>query len=249
MWIESHASLRNHRKLLRFMAALKINRAEAIGYLHMLWWWVAECSSDGDLSLYPPQDIANGAGWSGKPERLLNALRDAGFLDGNTIHDWPDYIGRLLAYRERKRQQAAQKRREKFRNYSDTRAGTIPEQFQSIPYRREQQDPCQDDDEPDPTPLDPQEPPEAESDPFPILSFSTIPNDPYPDVPITSARYLPKPLTAEQASSLTGSLVPPSPLILASCQPKPPNPHFVHPSKEAKAALKRLLSKSSSLGG
>jgi hypothetical protein len=63
---------------------------------------------DGDLGDYTAADVADGVEWAGDPAELLAALRECGFVDGTTIHDWEDYGGKL----HRKRQADAERKRE-----------------------------------------------------------------------------------------------------------------------------------------
>ena len=96
-WVESHQGLARHPKTHRLMATLAINRREAIGLLHLIWWWGLDYALDGDLSRYTCGDIADAAEWPAKDAaRLCTALRDAGFLDPaetgpGHIHDWRDF--------------------------------------------------------------------------------------------------------------------------------------------------------------
>ena len=102
-WIESHQSLLRHPKVSRFARILGISKAEAIGRLHMLWWWSLDFAQDGDLSRYDPDDIAETSDWSGDPNLFVTALIQSGFCDDNPlrIHDWNDYAGRLMERREK----------------------------------------------------------------------------------------------------------------------------------------------------
>ena len=118
-WIETHQTLRNHPKTGRLMRALGISRAEAIGYLCMLWWWSLDFAQEGLLEDFGPEEIAEGSGWNADDsERFIQALIKTRFLDetseGLRVHDWDDYVGRLLdqreANRERKRKQCERKK-------------------------------------------------------------------------------------------------------------------------------------------
>lgn len=112
-WIESHQSLATHRKLYALCAALNISRAEAIGHLHLLWYWALDNAPDGDLSGISDQTLAEVSGFvdgmslrSGKRfearcHQCGDALRSTGFIevDTNRLHDWDDYAGRLVDQR------------------------------------------------------------------------------------------------------------------------------------------------------
>jgi hypothetical protein len=110
-WIESHESLPGHPKTKRLCRLLKISSVQAVGHLHYLWWWALKHAQDGDLSRYTALDIADACDWIGDEEEFVKALISSGFIDstmeGNCIHDWYDYAGKLLELRmkdaERKR--------------------------------------------------------------------------------------------------------------------------------------------------
>lgn len=117
VFIESHQELARHPKTRKLTRILHINRAQAIGHLHMLWWWCLDYARDGDISGFDSDEIADACDYDGDPVHFLAALTTAGFVDiaddgTKTIHDWYDYAGALLekleAYREgnKKRQQA-----------------------------------------------------------------------------------------------------------------------------------------------
>ncbi|HWP59479.1 MAG TPA: hypothetical protein VNL14_16425 [Candidatus Acidoferrales bacterium] len=137
-WIESHQSLKEHPKLYKLMELTKMSRPEAIGYLHMLWWWAIDYAQDGDLSNFSKLQIARAIGWGADPEQLINALIEARFLDtektargrnvdgtwlaendnqqGLWIHDWQDFCGDLIKKRidrasARRRKLSAKRRR------------------------------------------------------------------------------------------------------------------------------------------
>lgn len=104
VWIESHTTLRTHKKLKPLCDDLNISRAQAIGHLHMLWWWTIENREFGDLNSLYPQDIANACDWRGEPSRLIRALKKNGWLTSDMkINDWMSYVGKLVKDRQRKR--------------------------------------------------------------------------------------------------------------------------------------------------
>ena len=110
-WIESHQSLRDHPKTRRLCRYLGISRREAIGLLHLLWWWCLDYAPDGDLAGYDADDLADAVDWEGDPQQLVDALLRAGFLDRDrdvlTVHDWWSYAGKLV---ERRQQHAERMR-------------------------------------------------------------------------------------------------------------------------------------------
>jgi DnaD/phage-associated family protein len=114
-WIESHQGLAKHPKTLKLARKLNINIAQAIGHLHLFWWWAMEYAQDGDLSHCDPEDIAIAADWPGDAGLFVDSLVDSGFVDrgddGNlSIHDWYEYAGKLI---ERRIADAERKRKER----------------------------------------------------------------------------------------------------------------------------------------
>lgn len=113
-WIESHQELWRHPKLKKLSRILEISKQEAVGYLHVLWWWALDYAQSGQV--IPPHemvDIADAVEWTGNAEVLVNALIEAGFLekneDGICIHDWYDYAGKLVERREKDRERKRRK--------------------------------------------------------------------------------------------------------------------------------------------
>lgn len=102
-WIESHVLLRTNTKLINLCNELKITRAQAIGHLHMLWWWAIENREDGNLSGLFDRDIAGACDWDGDAKQLIDALHKCGWLIEYHINDWEQYVGKILGGRERAR--------------------------------------------------------------------------------------------------------------------------------------------------
>jgi hypothetical protein len=130
-WIESHQALGHHPKTLRLAAALRCRVPEAVGYLHFLWWWALDYAPDGVVA---PDDttathVARACLWRGNPDVFWSGLRTAGFVDsgpeGDQLHDWMDYAGRLL---ERRRKDAERKR-----SLQRTSGGIPPDVRRTVP--------------------------------------------------------------------------------------------------------------------
>lgn len=107
-WIESHQELARHPKLKRLCRRLGIRRIEAIGHLHLLWYWALDYAPDGDLGALSAEDIAEEMDYPGDADAFVAALVEAGFLDRDgdrlAIHDNDDYNGKLQYQRERNRE-------------------------------------------------------------------------------------------------------------------------------------------------
>jgi len=101
-WIESHTALARHPKVLRLARLLGLRVPAALGHLHLLWWWALEYAPSGDLSPFDADEIAIACMWEGETAGLLPALQQAGFLDQDgMLHDWYEYVGRLLEKRRK----------------------------------------------------------------------------------------------------------------------------------------------------
>lgn len=114
-WLESHQGLARHIKTKRLSRRLNVSVPAIIGHLHLLWWWAMDNLPDGCLSLLEPEDIADEMMWEGDAKELLSALIEVGFIDEINdqlfIHDWHDYIGKLLQSREKKSSRTSEMRR------------------------------------------------------------------------------------------------------------------------------------------
>ena len=109
-WIESHQSLGTHPKTKRLARILGINLPQAVGHVQYLWWWAADFAPNGCLNAYDAADVADACLWPGDPIVFVEALlccggvERRGFIEKTTegwiIHDWNEYQGRIIAYRE-----------------------------------------------------------------------------------------------------------------------------------------------------
>ncbi len=110
-WIEVHSELRSHPKVFRLARSLNIPKAQALGHVVALWLWALDFAPDGDLSKFHADEVADGAQFDGGPDVFIAALESACLIDrtpdGATIHDWQEYVGRLLAMRENNRRRQA----------------------------------------------------------------------------------------------------------------------------------------------
>ncbi|WP_145333306.1 hypothetical protein [Paenibacillus xylanexedens] len=111
-WLESHQTLGRHRKTKRLARKLGVSVPEVIGHLHLLWWWAMDNLPDGCLSELEPEDVADEMMWTGDAQLLLDKMIEVNFIDvidGKLyIHDWHDYIGKLV---EKRKNDADRKRK------------------------------------------------------------------------------------------------------------------------------------------
>ncbi len=129
-WIELHQQVPTHPKTKRLTRALGLevpkDIPQVVGHLCMFWLWCIDYAADGSLEKMTAQDIADAAGWTQDPEVFLDAMRQAEFIDTadgiSYVHDWDDYIGKLLDFRakEKARNREKQRRhRERARQQAD----------------------------------------------------------------------------------------------------------------------------------
>lgn len=80
----------SHRKTLRLRALLG---DAALWIPPRLWSYAAQNQPDGDFTAYLPAEIGFLLGYSGDSQAMLQALQQAGFMDGAKIHGWADHNG------------------------------------------------------------------------------------------------------------------------------------------------------------
>lgn len=86
----------DHPKMLRLAKLLGIERWGAVGIMESLWHFTARHAIQGDIGRWPNEEIAEGIGWLGDPDKLMNALVTSRWIDtcANSrlvIHDWSDH--------------------------------------------------------------------------------------------------------------------------------------------------------------
>lgn len=71
-----------------------------------MWWWSLDFAPTGSLSAFTSCELGSAAEWTGDGDGFLRALRESGWIDGDRLHDWHEYAGKLIerraADRERK---------------------------------------------------------------------------------------------------------------------------------------------------
>lgn len=110
-WTESHQELAHHPKTKKLKRLLSIGTAQAVGHLHLLWWWALDYAQDGNLAPFEGDVIADACEWEHDPDVLVDALIQAGFVDADMhIHDWDQYGGKFIKERERGRARQRKRR-------------------------------------------------------------------------------------------------------------------------------------------
>lgn len=127
-WIEVHQALRDHRKILDLSEALDLPEPYIVGHLVYLWLWAVDNAPDGVLPS-SRRIIEKAAAWQGQQGRLVDALITCGLLDDNgvlSIHDWDDYVGKLIDQRQSNAaRQRAHREREKAKKNTVTDSNTF----------------------------------------------------------------------------------------------------------------------------
>src|SRR3990167_88500 len=104
-WLELHTVLIRHRKVNKLARKLNIKPVLAVGHLTTFWGNVLELATDGDITKWDIEDIANYACWEGDPKLFYEAMINDGdgFIDEGDnfrlIHDWWHYAGKYLTSR------------------------------------------------------------------------------------------------------------------------------------------------------
>tara|TARA_B100000029_G_scaffold336243_1_gene328334 strand:+ start:2649 stop:3530 length:882 start_codon:yes stop_codon:yes gene_type:complete len=103
-WIKSEQALASHPKVHLLAKDLGISVPQAVGHLHLLWWWALDYADDGDLTRYR-DFIPSASQWAGDEELFINSLIKHNWIDEVNgklvIHDWLDYTGALIETREK----------------------------------------------------------------------------------------------------------------------------------------------------
>ena len=110
-WIESHQKLKEESKLFDLAATMGWSKAEAIGRLHMFWWWCVDHAEDGDITKFTPQHFALVIDIEpAKGAEFMEAMRSAEFIECITpsqpnsapifrIRNWWRYVRRFMQSR------------------------------------------------------------------------------------------------------------------------------------------------------
>ena len=124
-WIQVYSNLPHHPKVSHLADVLGLSSAAvnpnavAAGILICLWTWAVQNAPDGDLSNVSPRALADACLWKRSPQKLVEGLQTAGFLESDgRLHDWEEYA---LLYIDREARQR-EKTRERVRRYRERNA-------------------------------------------------------------------------------------------------------------------------------
>jgi len=118
-WIELHQALPTHKKTRRLIRALDLavpqDTPQTVGHLCMFWLWCVDNAKDGRLKGVNAQDISDVAGWTGDPDKFFSAMLQAEFIDryedSYRVHDWDDYVGNVISFKQKERERNREKQR------------------------------------------------------------------------------------------------------------------------------------------
>lgn len=131
-WIESHDTIWEHHKTIKLCRLLEIGRAQAVGHLHALWHFVLRNAwRDANLEAWGDVEIERASFWEGKKGAYTDALREAGFLDGFTVHGWVERAGRLVGdrlYNEQRRKSYVKRPSKRRKSLATLPNPTLPNQ-------------------------------------------------------------------------------------------------------------------------
>ena len=110
-WIQVYSNLTSHRKTGRLADALGLANSfvspnvVAVGILISLWTWAIQNAIDGDLSGCSSRAIAEACRWNKKPEVLVSALVDSGWMDRDgKLHDWDEYTYLIMEQEDNRKE-------------------------------------------------------------------------------------------------------------------------------------------------
>lgn len=116
-WIKLDINLKHHPKPRKLARRLGASAPETTGHLVWLWSWAWTFASDGNLTNYDSEDIAEAAGYDGDANKFVKALIEVGFVDDCdgelTIHKWDEHCGSMHKERERRATHMRQARAKK----------------------------------------------------------------------------------------------------------------------------------------
>lgn len=83
----------DHPKTKEFAELLGVRRVTALGHLELLFHFTANYAPAGDIGRYSDKRIAAALDWTGRPEKVIAALQQAGFIESHpthrlVVHDW-----------------------------------------------------------------------------------------------------------------------------------------------------------------
>lgn len=86
-----------HPKTFELAERLGVQWPYAVGTLEILFHFTSQYAPEGNIGRFSDKRIAAGLGWRGKPEKLIGALVESGWVDRHAterlaVHDWQDHL-------------------------------------------------------------------------------------------------------------------------------------------------------------
>lgn len=122
----ARTGISKHPKAYRLAEALGVDDAAGLGYMTGLYDFTAAYRERGHLGGLTHREIARGCGWFGDAVTFIDALRTAGLLDGDVVHDWIAIQGPSLDARDKARERM---RDHRSRHVTRTDNRTVREQY------------------------------------------------------------------------------------------------------------------------
>ncbi len=119
-YVPVHQELPRHRKVRKLGRLLNLKPWETLGLLVSVWVYALEFAPDGVIDSV--EDLADVVGWEAGAETLTDALRDAGFMDGSSLHGWEGYGGKLERRKQANTERMRKARAGGVQDTCDTRA-------------------------------------------------------------------------------------------------------------------------------
>lgn len=88
LYVRVFTSFWNHRKTAKLRARIG---DDALWLPARLWCYAAENQPDGNFEKYSAEELAMLLGYFKDATSMLQALQEAGFMDGMCIHDWEEH--------------------------------------------------------------------------------------------------------------------------------------------------------------
>lgn len=116
-WIQVYSNLPLHPKTAQLTEELGLSSQQVgadvmtMGILVALWTWAIQNAYDGDLSKCSPRLIAEVCRWKRSPEKLVECLQKADWLDDNLhLHNWDDYAVRYIEAAKKQKEMARERK-------------------------------------------------------------------------------------------------------------------------------------------
>lgn len=117
LWLWVDCRIHQNEKINDLAADLGLDADTLVGKLVRLWSWLKTSGSeDGRLGRLPSSEIAAIMRWTKRPDRLVTALVNHGFLSveddgGYTVHDWYESNGKSTEKARKDRERKVAERR------------------------------------------------------------------------------------------------------------------------------------------